>query len=71
LLIIQDSEAEQAACAISVGIGSLANPDSALGLAHFLEHMLFMGSAKYPIHNEYSEFISLNNGHDNAFTSDF
>ena len=29
-----------------------------------------MGSAKYPAHNEYSEFISQNGGHDNAFTAD-
>lgn len=29
-----------------------------------------MGSSKYPAENEYSEFISLNAGHDNAFTDD-
>lgn len=32
--------------------------------------MLFMGSRKFPKHNEYSEFMSLNSGMDNAFTSD-
>jgi len=32
--------------------------------------MLFMGSEKYPRHNEYSEFMSLNSGMDNAYTSD-
>lgn len=32
--------------------------------------MLFMGSRKFPRHNEYSEFISLNSGMDNAWTSD-
>ena len=32
--------------------------------------MLFMGSRKYPKHNEYSEFISLNSGMDNAYTAD-
>lgn len=32
--------------------------------------MLFMGSGKYPIHNEYSEFMTLNAGYDNAFTDD-
>lgn len=32
--------------------------------------MLFMGSAKFPVHNEYSAFISANAGSDNAYTSD-
>jgi secreted Zn-dependent insulinase-like peptidase len=32
--------------------------------------MLFMGSRKFPSHNEYSEFMSLNSGMDNAYTSD-
>ena len=34
-----------------------------------MEHMLFMGTEKYPIENEYSEFISNNGGYNNAFTS--
>lgn len=41
-----------------------------MGLAHFLEHMLFMGSKKFPVHNEYSSFINQNSGMDNAYTSD-
>jgi insulysin len=39
-------------------------------LAHFCEHMLFMGTEKYPSENDFSEFISNNGGADNAFTSD-
>jgi secreted Zn-dependent insulinase-like peptidase len=54
LLMIRDPEAKKSACAISVRVGSLTDPDSSLGLAHFLEHMLFMGSARYPVQNEYS-----------------
>ena len=38
------------------------------GAAHFLEHLLFMGSEKYPGENEYKEFISNNGGSSNAFT---
>ena len=37
-------------------------------MAHFLEHMIFMGSKKYPGENEYEEFISRNGGSTNAFT---
>jgi|JI6StandDraft_1071083.scaffolds.fasta_scaffold04015_10 insulysin len=36
LLMIADPTAEKSACAISVRVGSLADPDSSLGLAHFL-----------------------------------
>ncbi|PRQ34772.1 putative nardilysin [Rosa chinensis] len=35
-----------------VGIGSFSDPMEAQGLAHFLEHMLFMGSTKFAVENE-------------------
>jgi insulysin len=41
------------------------------GLAHFLEHMLFTGSAKYPSEGEYHEFIQQNGGSANAYTACF
>ena len=31
--------------------------DELPGIAHFLEHMLFMGSKKYPKENHFSKFI--------------
>lgn len=39
------------------------------GLAHFCEHMLFLGTAKYPSENEYSKFLSAHAGSSNAYTS--
>ena len=36
----------RAAVAVSVGVGSFSDPAELPGLAHFLEHMLFMGSEK-------------------------
>lgn len=38
------------------------------GLAHFLEHMVFMGSDKFPGENEFESFIAKNGGYDNAHT---
>lgn len=38
------------------------------GIAHFLEHMLFMGTEKYPDENEYSKFLSAHGGASNAYT---
>jgi secreted Zn-dependent insulinase-like peptidase len=54
VLFVHDEKEEKAACSISVGVGSLRDGERSLGLAHFLEHMLFMGSRKFPRHNEYS-----------------
>jgi len=31
-----------------VGVGSFSDPPEVQGMAHFLEHMVFMGSEKYP-----------------------
>ncbi|CAF1121848.1 unnamed protein product [Adineta ricciae] len=60
---------DKAAAALDVSIGSLADPKDVPGIAHFLEHMLFMGSSKYPGENEYSKLIEGNGGYSNAFTS--
>lgn len=38
------------------------------GLSHYLEHMLFMGSGKYPDENEYDAYLSKHGGSSNAFT---
>lgn len=49
--------------------GSLSDPANISGLAHFCEHMLFLGTKKYPKENEYSQFLSEHAGSSNAFTS--
>ena len=38
------------------------------GLSHYLEHMLFMGSAKFPDENSYDAFLSAHAGSSNAYT---
>ena len=58
----------KAAAALVVGCGSFFDPSAAQGLAHFLEHMLFMGSEKFPTENSYDEFISKMGGDSNAYT---
>jgi nardilysin len=57
-----------AAVNIVVGAGSAHEPASCGGLAHFLEHLLFMGSAKYPQENDYEHFVPKHGGCDNAYT---
>ncbi|KAJ2096531.1 hypothetical protein GGI09_004310, partial [Coemansia sp. S100] len=53
-LCVQDPDAKEAAASLSVNVGSNANPAELLGLAHFLEHMLFLGTEKYPDEGEYA-----------------
>jgi len=64
----EDDGLRKAAAAVVVGAGSFHDPSCAQGMAHFLEHMLFMGTSKYPGENEYSLFLSKNSGCDNAYT---
>lgn len=39
----------------------MADPDDIPGLAHFLEHLLFMGTTKYPEENEYDKVLNVFN----------
>lgn len=68
-LLIQDMDADKSAASLDVYVGSTLDPKPFFGTAHFLEHMLFMGSEKYPSENEYSEYIKDNGGYSNAYTS--
>ncbi|CDO94319.1 unnamed protein product [Kluyveromyces dobzhanskii CBS 2104] len=67
-LLISDAEADKAAAALDVNIGSFQDPEHLPGLAHFCEHLLFMGNKKYPDENDYSSFLSKHGGSSNAYT---
>src|SRR5699024_834553 len=64
-----DSEADKAAAAMDVSVGSGHDPAAWPGMAHFLEHMLFLGTEDYPRPGEYQEFISAHGGSNNAYTA--
>lgn len=57
-----------AAAGLCIRVGSFSDPDDIPGLAHFLEHMVFMGSEKYPTENAFDSFIQRHGGSDNAST---
>ena len=69
MLLISDPSADISAVALDVNVGSYQDPQNLYGLAHFTEHLLFLGTKKYPQSDDYSQFISRNNGFTNAFTS--
>uniref|UniRef100_K3X3Y3 Nardilysin n=1 Tax=Globisporangium ultimum (strain ATCC 200006 / CBS 805.95 / DAOM BR144) TaxID=431595 RepID=K3X3Y3_GLOUD len=58
----------RAGACLTVGVGSYAEPESLPGLAHYLEHMVFMGSEKYPNENEFESFLSAHGGFSNGST---
>lgn len=45
-LLVHDPETDKASAAVNVNVGSFSDPDDMAGLAHALEHMLFMGTKK-------------------------
>ncbi len=69
VLLISDPDATKGAASLDVQVGSGDNPVGREGLAHFLEHMLFLGTDKYPDPAEYERFITEHGGSRNAYTS--
>lgn len=65
-VLVSDPASEISAASMNVHIGSIS--ESIPGLAHYLEHMLFMGTEKFPQENSFSNFLSENAGESNAFT---
>ena len=68
-LLVSDTTTEKSAASLDVHVGSAQNPRERAGLAHFLEHMLFLGTDKYPHPGEYEEFITEHGGTRNAYTA--
>jgi secreted Zn-dependent insulinase-like peptidase len=69
VVLISDPATDKAAASLDVNIGSGSDPQGREGLAHFLEHMLFLGTEKFPDAAEYKEFMAIHGGGDNAYTS--
>lgn len=66
-LLVSDPETDRASAAMDVHVGSFHEPLP--GLSHFLEHVLFLGTKKYPQENDFSQHLSNHGGHSNAYTS--
>ncbi len=68
-LLVSDPEADKAAASLNVDVGSAQDPEDLPGLAHYLEHMLFLGTETYPASDAYQGFLSRHGGQHNAFTA--
>ncbi|RME04359.1 MAG: hypothetical protein D6805_03300 [Planctomycetota bacterium] len=69
VVLVSDARLRISSASMSVKIGSLADPPQRMGLAHFLEHMLFLATKKYPRLNSYGEFLKARGGYSNAYTA--
>ena len=65
--LISDPTTTKAGAAINVFAGSAAEPIQ--GVAHFLEHLVFMGTKKYPENNYFMTYVQNYGGIVNAYTS--
>ena len=68
-MAVHDKESKTTAVAAAVNAGAAADPRELSGLAHFAEHMCFLGSEKYPGENEYKKYLSSHGGRSNGSTS--
>ncbi|MCX6990638.1 MAG: insulinase family protein [Chlamydiae bacterium] len=67
--LISDPQVEQSAASLAVEVGSWSDPANVPGMAHFVEHLLFMGTRKYPVESDFCKYIGERGGEYNAFTS--
>ncbi len=68
VLFITDPSVKESAAAMRISVGSTQDPMEKQGLAHFLEHMLFIGSEDYPEVDQLQTFVAHHGGYTNAFT---
>ncbi len=68
-VLVSDPTTDKAAAALAVYRGSYDDPEGRQGLAHFLEHMLFLGTTKYPDVDDYQNYITTHGGTFNAYTA--
>ncbi len=69
VLLLSDPKLNVSSASVAVGVGSLADPPTRQGLAHYLEHMLFLGTQKYPSVEAFGEYLQRNGGYNNAYTA--
>jgi len=65
-----DNQEVTSTVSLVVNTGYFNDPDEYQGLSHFLEHMIFMGSKKYPSTDLFHSLIAQYNGEYNGITSD-
>ncbi|KAE9367559.1 LuxS/MPP-like metallohydrolase [Stipitochalara longipes BDJ] len=68
VLLVHDADTDKASAAMDVNVGNFSDEEDMSGMAHAVEHLLFMGTKKYPVENDYSQYLSSHSGSSNAYT---
>jgi insulysin len=68
VLAVHDPKASKSGFAVAVSSGSFYDPVELPGLAHFCEHLLFLGTKKFPDEASFDSFLSQHDGSNNAYT---
>ncbi|KKZ60738.1 insulysin [[Emmonsia] crescens] len=59
-LLVHDPDTDKASASVNVNVGNFSDDDDLPGIAHAVEHSLFMGTKKY---------LAAHSGHSNAYTA--
>jgi zinc protease len=68
VLLLEDRRSPIVSFQVWYRVGSRNEQRGATGLAHFLEHMMFKGTPRYP-RGQFAELVEKNGGNNNAFTT--
>ncbi|POS84570.1 hypothetical protein EPUL_004076 [Erysiphe pulchra] len=68
VVLIHDPETDKASACMDVRVGFYCDDEDMPGMAHAVEHLLFMGTRKYPEENAYSQYLTAHSGYSNAWT---
>lgn len=69
VMLVSDPRFNKSSGSMVANVGQIDDPRETPGMAHFLEHVVSRGNAKYPGENEFIEYIGRNGGSRNAYTS--
>lgn len=68
VLLVHNPASKQSAASFAVNAGHFHDPLEAQGIAHFLEHLIFLGSSSFPEADAFASRINNSSGHFNAWT---
>ncbi len=68
VLLVHSPCSQQSAAAFAINAGHFQDPTEAPGIAHFLEHLLFLGTKKFPQADAFAKQVNAHGGHFNAWT---
>lgn len=68
-LLVSNPSQNLCSAAVNISSGSNNDPDEILGLAHLCEHLVLLGSKKFPNPNLFHDELTLAGGNRNAYTT--